>query len=261
MRALLLLIALFVASANAADWSFKGFVRLIVAPSDLGTARIFEIPAARFYQTELGFRTELNADHKIELVFTDARERYLANDILLKPSFNLSDSLLGRHLLLQETDGGLSFYDDPDHILKETLPFDLNMLCLMLDLSLSITKQSDSTPQDDQQRTLIWSMPYVNQDQCRVLERLMATLGHDWGENQAFTVSINRDEVHKDQQIVITGTADGLGDGIITRKTDGSGTQINLSIHLDKSLLLQKPGLEGRLSLSEEHDFVLEVKQ
>lgn len=246
--------------AGATDWVFNGFVRLVVAPSDLGMARIFDIPAERFYQTKLGLRTDSKPGDRIEIVFTDVKERFLINNITVKPESDLADNLIGRRIVLQKTTDGFSFYDDPDHILDEILPFDINMLCLMLELSLLQHQEPENSAQDKEQKTLIWSMPYVNQDKYRVLERLMVTRDHDWGANQTFYVNINRDEVLKEKKTVITGTADGLGDGVISRKEDGSEATINLTVHLDKSLLVQKPDQEGRLSLSEEQDFVLESK-
>jgi hypothetical protein len=260
MRSILLIISLLSMLAGATEWIFNGFVRLNIATSDLGMARIFNIPTERFYQTRLGFRTESKSGNRIEIVFTEAKERFLNNNVPVEPQSDLADNLIGRRIILQKTGEGLSFYDDPDHILNETLPFDINMLCLMLELSLLQRQTVDDSARDMEQKTLIWSMPYVNQDKCRVLERLMATVNHVWGENQIFSVNINRDEVLKENKRVITGTADGLGDGVISRGNDGSEATINLTVHLDKSLLVQEPDQEGRLGLSEEQDFVLESK-
>ena len=248
------------ALAGATDWVFNGFVRLEVATSDLGMARIFNIPADRFYQTKLGLRTDSKPGNRIEIVFIEVKERFLINNIIAIPQSDLADNLIGRRIVLQKTADGFSFYDDPDHVLDEILPFDINVLCLMLELSLFQQQEPENSTPDKEQKALIWSIPYVNQDNFRVLERLMVTQDHDWGENQAFYVNINRDEVLKENKTVITGTADGLGDGVISRKEDGSEATINLTVHLDKSLLVQKPDQEGRLSLSEDQDFVLESK-
>jgi len=260
MRLILLLFSLLPAFTSAEEWLFKGFTRLTIPQADAGIARVFNIPTERFYQSKLSFKTEVKANKTLEVIFTAAEIRYLVNNVPTKPDFDLSDNLIGRRIILQKTDEGFHFYDDPDHILSEALPFDINMLCLMLDLSLFPYEKSVDSQIKDEQKTLIWSLPYVNQDKYRILERQMATLSHEWGENQVFTVNINRDEVLKDQKTVATGTADGLGDGIISHKEDGTVTTVNLTVHLDKSLFLQESEREGRLSISEEQDFVLEAK-
>jgi hypothetical protein len=260
MRPTLLIILLLLIIVAADEWVFQGFVRLIVLPADTGISRIFNIPDERFFQTKLGFRTEYKSNKTMEIVFTAADLRYLVGNIPTKPEFNISDSLIGRRLILQDGEEGLHFYDDPDHVLVEALPFDVNILCLMLDLSLFPYEKTDLGEAGTEPKTLIWTMPYLNQDRCRILERLTATISHKWGENQSFTININRDEVRKEQKTVVTGTADGLGDGIISHVGGDSAATVNLTIHLDKSLLLQEPDREGRLGISEEHDFVLEPK-
>jgi hypothetical protein len=260
MKSLVLLLSLIPAFAGAEEWIFEGLVRLNVPSADAGIARVFNIPTERFYQSKITFKTESKSNDTIHIVFTGAEIRYLINGVPSKPDFDLPDNIVSRRIVIAKTIDGFRFYDDPNHILNETLPFDMNMLCLMLDLNWLPYAEMNAEKKEEEPVGLIWSMSYVNQEKYKILERLMANLSHEWGDNQVFTVNINRDEIYRDKKTVITGTSDGLGEGVISHTKDGTVSAVNLTVHLDRSLLVQEPGQEGRLRISEEQDFVLEHK-
>ena len=260
MRRIILTIILFLGIGEAQEWLFNGFIRISVSPTDAGIAQAFNIPNERFYQTKLLVKIKAKDKDRIEIVFADAEVRLLNNKLVIKPEFDLADNIVSRRLILQKTEDGYQFYDDPDHILKEILPFDPNLLCMMLDLTMSVNVGTAEPQPKEEQKTHTWSMPYLNQDKYRVLERLLVIISHSWGTNQYFTMSINRDEVYKSNKINVSGMSDGLGDGIISHRDDGGIYMINATLHLDKSILVTEQGREGRLTIVEEHDFVLEIK-
>lgn len=255
-----LLNLLFLANlALAGNWLFSGYVKLSVSPMDTGIARALAIPLEEIYQTKIIFSTEQLKLGLVRLTFVSCELKYIKEGIESKAPINQEDSLLSRKIILEKTANDLFFYDDPDHVLSERLSFDPNLLCLLFDLTCDFPIP-ESISGSDKSVTHVWSMPYVNQDDSKVISTLTAVLPKRERENQVFNIIVSRDEIRRNNKSEFSSVADGLGDGYISRDENNMVNMVTANIHLVRSLLYKDKNREGRVGMIEDVDFILETQ-
>jgi len=256
MRVALAILSL-VLLAFSTDWQYSGFVRLKVSSSDIGIARAIGLRSEETYQSRITFRTRKLPKERIEILFLSGELRYLA-DGMPETTENLADILESRRLVLEKGPHHYELYDDPDHLLDEKLPFDPNLLCLLLDLAVLTMDFTENGDSSKSPQSINWSMPYINQSHAKVLEELDAKLPAGLGDNKTFVISLNRDESQHEKQKGITSIADGLGDGYISRNSSNALFFATATIRLQRSIHFTEDSREGRLSATEDIDFLLE---
>jgi hypothetical protein len=255
-----LLNLLFLANlAVAGNWLFSGYVRLSVPPMDIGIARALAIPLEEIYQTKIVFSAEQLNSGLIKISFVSCEQKYIKEGIQSKAPVNQEDSLISRKIILEKTATGIFFYDDPDHVLSERLSFDPNLLCLLYDLTCDFPTPK-TISENEKSITHIWSMPYVNQDDSKVISTLTAILPKRERDNQVFNIIVSRDEIRRNNNRQFSSVADGLGDGYISRDENEMVNMVTANIHLSRSILYKDKNREGRVGMIEDVDFILETQ-